>query len=75
MKQKLKNCGVTVNNQDELMTRDHIFVTRDIYKENCSSKCKLKSTCGILIGMLANGKHEEALKILKNSRQWESLSK
>ena len=50
------------------MTVDGIYVDREIYKENCQSDCKLKSTCGVVIALLAKGKHEEALETLKNGK-------
>lgn len=67
-KRTLKNCGVMVCNGTELMTGDGVFVTMEVYKEDCSKSCSMKQACGIALSLLAKGKWQEAIETLKNSK-------
>ena len=66
MDKTISECGVTIVNQKYLMASDGTFITRDVYKSNCSMTCSFKSTCGIVLDLLAKGKYNEALQTLKN---------
>jgi hypothetical protein len=69
MKRKIKECDVTIVNQEELMTGDGIFVDKEVYKENCENICSMKKSCGIAVDLLDKGKYKEALEIIKTAKK------
>lgn len=83
MKEQLENCNPSValtwwqNKPNDLMTDDGIFVTREIYKENCKSSCIMKKTCWLVIDLLQQQKTESAIQILKQAKEdlYSNLSK
>lgn len=68
MKQTLKDCtDLTICNQTDLMT-NWVFITKEVYKENCSKDCVRKSTCWAIIDLLLAWKFGEAIDLLKNNK-------
>lgn len=69
MRQIFKNCDdLTICNQADLMHKT-IFITKDVYKVNCSKDCISKSTCGSIIDLLRSWNHETAQTILNKRNE------
>lgn len=71
MKKQLSNCqdlSICYCNKhwepQELMS-DWIFITKEVYKENCSKDCINKNVCSVILELLSKGKNDVAGEYLK----------
>lgn len=66
----MENCKPTICNRTDLMREDHVFMTKELIREDCA-KCLDQPICLQAIDLLGNGKHELALNLLENKNDTE----
>jgi|GEM_PF-3507257 len=68
LKRKIKECDPSVTNQTILMARNGLFITREVFKNNCASDCPMKQACGIVLSYLEMNRWKDAIEVLKNAK-------
>jgi len=65
-------CDPAVTNQTILMARNGLFITREVFKDNCSNDCPMKQACGIVLSHLEMNRFKDAMDVLKNCKDGKS---